>query len=830
MDRVEQMETFLLHLMDSLSDPVVILRKSHVGNANTADVIGENEAARSVWGDDTRELVIAVQAVLSNTTEENLLSCRLDVTAKDHSELSLDATIQLWRGEDFSYVWVLTRHPDVSSMAQTLSTVDPRFQPALAQSSSHVFAVSNADGVVTYASPSREMVFGRSAHDPDRNIFGHVHPEDYVKAVQLFSRAVQVSGSVVSTDVRIQHQQGPWLYCELTVMNLLNDPAVNGMVVDYHDISGHKRMKDALHVMKRRVRHIAFYDGCTNLPNHRSFDHQLDFQVQIAEVEQSALGIFLMELDGWTYINDTMGRSIGDKLLKTAAARLSECLAPKGFLAYIGGDQFALLAPIQNKTDEVSDIAQEIFRCFSSALEANDLRVFLTTRVGVSIFPDDGTDHASLLKHAGMALRQATPGQNEFRVFAPNLDIKTYRDFMMKSDIRNAIGRAELYVVYQPKVAPRTGKIVGAEALVRWRHPEWGQISPSDFVVAAEESGAIVELGEWVLRQVCMDMAEWHKHGLLRIPVAVNVSGVQLARAEFVDTVQKLLDEFELDSQWLELEITESQYSDDNYLSVVQSLQEIGIGVAIDDFGTGYSSLGRLRNMPAKTIKIDRSFIQELASDARIEIIIGHVLDLSHQLGIKVVAEGVETMGQRDVLSKYHCDEIQGYLYSRPVGLADFKLLLQQRVLNVEHQSPQIPNRRKYFRIPFELPLSAEVTITSLQGKAVQVGTSDVLINNIGPGGLCFLSEIRLPVNATTEFRFDMQIFDQIQLFGNIVWGEEEQDGLHMYGVAFIMDEISQAHLIRRLDKLAIQLRKHRLVAQCGFWTEGTKKFFGHFS
>ena len=462
--------------------------------------------------------------------------------------------------------------------------------------------------------------------------------------------------------------------------------------------------------------------------------------------------------------------------------------------------------------------------------------LFITTSIGISIFPEDGEDAETLIKHADSALYKAKEkGKNTYQIHTSSIDAESYRIFTLEADLRQALEQNQLELYYQPKVSAATYQITGAEALIRWNHPEWGIVSPDDFIPLAVETGIITEIEEWIANTVCSQNKAWQNAGLPAIPLSMNLSAHRFLETDMICDMGDILAKNKLDPEYLEIEILETTLleNEKTVFSVLDELKKIGIRISIDDFGTGYSSLSYLTQFKGRidTLKIDRSFISDL-SQADVDdanFITKTIIQLAQHLKMEVVAEGVETKEQLDILTDYKCNKIQGYLFSKPVPASEFAALLRQGKIN----PPAVTNasftvdQRRFFRIDLDYPLSASMTLIRIHGRNVQLGRTEVLIENIGLGGLRFLSNLRLAIQRDVILEFETEILGStVKMQGAVVWMKEMKAGIFQYGLEFSMEESERPGLTQYLNKLAILLRKNPLVPDCSFVTVDRHLFF----
>jgi len=428
-----------------------------------------------------------------------------------------------------------------------------------------------------------------------------------------------------------------------------------------------------------RIRHLAHHDDLTGLPNRLLFNYQLPKALARAQRDGSSVGVLFLDLDRFKVINDTLGHDAGDMVLRQIARHLRGCVRITDTLARVGGDEFTLLIEQLDDTQDLSAIAQKLLTAMSSPLAINGNLYQLTGSIGVAMYPKDGADGPSLLKNADIAMYRAkSSGRNNYQFYSSDINEHSVERLALENELRQAVARREFEVHYQPKVNISTGRIAGAEALVRWRHPQRGLLLPGDFICVAEEVGLIGSVGSFVLETVCTDIVRWRDEGLPPTRVAVNLSAQQFADSRLLDNLKQVLHQTGCDPQLLEFEITESvvMTSPGKALQLLEQIKDYGITLAIDDFGTGHSSLAYLKRFPVDSVKIDCTFVRDIAMDPNDVAIIKAIIALGHSLDLKVVAEGVETVTQLEILRRFQCDEFQGFLFSEAVPAAEFASVL----------------------------------------------------------------------------------------------------------------------------------------------------------
>ncbi len=428
-----------------------------------------------------------------------------------------------------------------------------------------------------------------------------------------------------------------------------------------------------------RIQHLAHHDDLTGLPNRLLFNHHLTRALVRAQRGGQPVGVLFLDLDRFKVINDTLGHGAGDMVLRQAAEHLRLCLREPDTLARVGGDEFTMLVEQFHDPQDLTVIAQRLLAAAAATLTVNGQECQLSGSIGIAIYPKDGTDGASLLKNADIAMYRAkATGRNNFQFYANDMNDHSVERLSLESQLRHAVDRGEFVVHYQPKIDIQTGGIAGAEALVRWLHPTRGLLSPGVFICVAEETGIIGSIGRLVLKTVCADAKRWIDQGIAPLRIAVNLSAQQFADSRLLDDLDSVLGETGCDASSLEFEITESvvMTSPDKALVLLNQIKGRNITLAIDDFGTGHSSLAYLKRFPVDSVKIDRGFVRDICSSHNDLAITKAIIALGHSMGLKVVAEGVETDMQLEILRHNRCDECQGFLYGKAVPAGEFERLL----------------------------------------------------------------------------------------------------------------------------------------------------------
>lgn len=503
---------------------------------------------------------------------------------------------------------------------------------------------------------------------PLENIF----PEEVLNELRIIEENSN-SGVCKSFEFQLTAPDGIKRDLEMSAVPTLYEGRLAKQII-VHDITDQKRAKQTIEFM-------AYYDALTGLPNRYMFRKYLNDMLNNSE--EQALAVLFLDLDRFKVINDTKGHSIGDQLLKKVANRLQRRVQHVGMVSRLGGDEFIILL---EDTDRIKtkDLARQLINEFSPPLELNGQEYFITPSIGISMYPEDGEDEETLIRQADTAMYLAKDrGKNNFQFYHPQLNSLSLRKMELETALRKAIEQESFTIHYQPQVDLKTGMIVGVEALLRWVHPTHGFISPGEFIPLAEETGLIVPLGKWVLQEACRQNKQWRDAGLSDIPVSINISVRQMQEEDFIECVERVVQELGVIPSCVELEITESIIQNiDESLLILNQLKELGFKLSIDDFGTGYSSLSYLKHLPIDKIKIDKSFVDDIVEDSSGGAIVKTIIDMGTNLNFTVIAEGIETEDQQQFLIQNGCELGQGYLFSRPLPLQEVKELLRQGIVH----------------------------------------------------------------------------------------------------------------------------------------------------
>ncbi len=590
-----------------------------------------------------------------------------------------------------------------------LQRSEERFR-SLVRNASDCVVVLGEDRLIRFESPAVERILGYVADDRiGQPIMTNVHPDDLVIVERRLSEVAARGGSQGVLEFRVRHADGSWRMIEAIGKNLLDDPAVGGIVVNYRDITERKTLEEQL-------RHQALHDALTGLANRSLFLDRLGRALARAERGAQPVAIVYLDLDDFKTVNDHLGHSEGDRLLVAVGEALTAATRADDTVARLGGDEFAILIE-ESGLGEAQQAADRILQRLAAITAVGDREVSTHASIGIAMQALDGADGEELLRQADIAMYAAkSRGGHQHVTYEPVLYDATVARMELKADLRGALDRGELHVAYQPIVDLRTGSISGTEALMRWTHPLRGVVAPFEFIPLAEESGAILAMGRWILAEACRVTRSWQEgSGSRDLSVSVNLSGRQIADPGLVASVSETLAMSGLDPASLVLEITESilvQDSDET-MATLRDLKALGVRLAIDDFGTGYSSLSYLRQFPIDILKIDRSFVAGLDGGVDSTALVRSIVELAHTLRLETVAEGIEAAEQRDQLVELGTPKGQGYLFARPMDAVALRDLLGEQTSSSRGAAvpPTPASAMRRARRPLATPPDPRLTI-----------------------------------------------------------------------------------------------------------------------
>lgn len=555
---------------------------------------------------------------------------------------------------------------------RTLAAEKQLNQAIIASSPLSIFT-RDPQGCITSWNQAAEAFYGWTAKEAIGKPLQNLPPGKKSESEAL-RRRVMSGEHILGLELLRQHRDGRPLHISTTLTPLYNASGkINGYLAMASDITARR-------LAEKQVEFLAYHDALTGLPNRLLLQDRFAQALAFADRSQTQVALLFLDLDNFKTINDSLGHAIGDVFLKEVAARLNMCLRETDTISRQGGDEFLIVLADQHDAEEITPVLSKLLAQVSDVFEFDGHELSTSASIGIAMYPVDGRDFETLLKKADTAMYQAKEaGRNNYRFFDEQMNLQAVDHLYLKSGLRKAIERQEFVLHYQPQIDLITGAVMGAEALIRWNHPEQGQLPPSRFISLAEDSGLIVPMGEWVIHEACRQSVAWRQAGLPPVVIAVNMSPVQFRRGDVVQVLTQALQATGLDPHCLELEMTESVllHNTEKVLADVRRLKRMGVKLSIDDFGTGYSSLSYLKRFDVDKLKIDQSFVRDLATDPDDAAIVRAIIQMAHSLGLKTVAEGVESAVILDLLRLFHCDEIQGNHIARAMDAQAFASYLK---------------------------------------------------------------------------------------------------------------------------------------------------------
>jgi len=666
-------ESRLRQLVASALDPVISFDRAGIvieWNPQAEETFGL--AARDVVGRALPEAIFPprLQAIFESILRHDggspeLMRRRVESVACRASgeQFPVEISIEpVSSGNDQTFTTFIRDISERRHAHDELEKREQRFRALVEKSWSGV-ALLDENLAFTYVGSSTERLLGYGeAQLIGTSFLGYVHPRERQGARDLFRNLAASANTETTGELRFLHKDGTWVWLEGFAQNLLHDPAVGAIVINYRDVSQRKQTE-------KQLEYQAYYDALTGLPNRLLFRDRVTNAIAHARRNRYGVAVMYLDLDHFKLVNDGLGHSLGDHLLSQVADRLQGSIRASDTISRLGGDEFTILLNDIASSDSVASVAHKLLQSLIRPFRVEGHELFVTASIGISLFPGDGEDVESLLRAADSAMYRAKElGRNQTQLFTASMNERYVRRLALEQSLHHALEREEIELYYQP-IFDRHRRICSVEGLLRWNHPVRGLVQPSDFIPLAEETGLIVPIGEWVTRQVCKQLRAWHDAGLTEMKAAINIAAPQLQQPTFVAVVRDALRANRIPASALQIEITESVAVQNIELTmqVLAALRELGVSIAIDDFGTGQSSLVYLTRFPIDIVKIDRTFVNNVTTDDSSAAIVSYVINLAHALRLDVVAEGVETEEQCAFLRLNSCDKLQGYLFAMPM-------------------------------------------------------------------------------------------------------------------------------------------------------------------
>ncbi|WP_016838623.1 EAL domain-containing protein [Ureibacillus thermosphaericus] len=657
-----------------------------------------------------------------------------------------------------------------------------------------------------------ECITGYTKEDFDNGLQWNsiVHEEDldeYLKNLKALKE-----GNIVHHEYRIINKMGDRRWIQDYIIPNLDE---HGDVIRLDRVITDVTEKK---VLEEKLKYMANYDLLTNLPNRKNFVAELENLIKEYEQSKKQFAMLRLDINSFKFINNTLGNEIGDEILKQLPKRLKYYLSPQDFVARTGGDEFILLIKEIESIDALKEKIKQITNFLNDPFFVKEYQLYITVSIGACIFPENGTTSLELLRNSSVALQKAVKeGKGTYHILSHTNSIQSYKNYSIGRDLKKAIENNELEFYIQPRVDSTTKQITGAEALIRWRHPKWGLLLPGEFISIAEENGLITDLDNWVIKGIIAKIREWKKYRIKTVPISINISPIHFMKPDWPDFLAAEINKSGIDPNDIELEITENILLDNTVVvkKNLNKLKELGLKLVLDDFGKGYSSLSYITEYPFDAIKIDRSFIRKIHKSPKNIHLLKTILYLAEGLKLKVVAEGVETAEQLKILQQEQCHEMQGYLFGKPVPIAEFETVVKKNI-PLPFDGKGLQDRRKHHRFTFTDPLEAKLKISSIAKRNLDIGVSKVLVTEIGAGGLRFISNLNLPIRMDVLYQFITELLgESILLNAKIVWKEEVNEDLAEYGVKFIFENDEERTKFTTILDTFVTLAKNNKKVPC---------------
>lgn len=593
---------------------------------------------------------------------------------KVHYEIELDGKLIYVDLEPIIHNGVVTElvgtvydFSEFRDVQKQLKVNEERYQSLINYSHEYITTIDK-NGIIIHMNPKTMELLG-----VQEDMFGKLDlieatvEEERPVIANYFNKAIR--GEVQFFEFEVKNN-GQRKFLSVTLVPIVIDNEIEGVYSIGKDITDEK-------LIQERNAYLAHHDELTGLPNRRWMEQKIQDTVKLAQENAQHFAILSLDLDRFKSINDTLGHFVGDDLLQQISTRLKKnYYIDKIHIARMGGDEFMILCPTYETEEEVIEIAKNILESLEDPVYIQGSELLITASIGIVFYPSSGTDVTKLMKRVDIALYKAKElGRNMYQIYDRSMNKEHYKSFIMERDLRKAIMNDEFIAYFQPRVDAVTGNIVGAEALIRWKHPELGMVSPGQFIPLAEETGLIIPIGKWMKKRVCEQLVEWRKRGLPLIPISVNISSKRFLQQEFAQDIRKLLKRFDLEGEWLEIEITENSImrNEEMVQKTLQDLKEMGVKIFIDDFGTGYSSFNYLKTFKLDGVKIDQTFIRNISDNPENASITSAMIKVAQHLKLEVIAEGVETEEEVNFLLGENCRYVQGYYFGKPCPIEEFE-------------------------------------------------------------------------------------------------------------------------------------------------------------
>ncbi|KNZ41319.1 EAL domain-containing protein [Acetobacterium bakii] len=709
-----------------------------------------------------------------------------------------------------------------------------RFQ-ALIEESETVYEIIEANGTIKYISDASTKVIN---YKPEKLIGEKIYKlykgKELEKLAGMIDFVLENPSSKSQNVLTYKKKSGQNVYLEVSMQNLLGNPAIEGILLSFTNVTKRVKTEEKLH-------YTVTHDELTNLPNRHYFKMLLAEQYALAKEKGTSLAVLMLDFEKLKYINDALGFHFGDQMIIKIMIRLKMFLKSDQLMGRYAEDQFGIIVKNLADMGAYETLAKNLVALFLPPFKVDNYEFEVSMSMGISLFSKecrymDTRESADgngefLIKQANIALLWAKKeGKNKYKYYCTDFSIQNYKQFELRNDFRKAIKKNQFEIFYQPVVKLKNRKILVVEALIRWNHPAWGLVSPDEFIYLAEETGSIIEMEKWMLKELCHNCKTMLKKGLPNPRVMVNFSSIQFFEKNFAQHIHNIFDEFKLNPKLLIVKVTENLLTNEseNIQGNIQKLRSMGIKVALNDASF---SLSCLKNFNIDVLIMDGSFLNNIFMNKASALMVQTVVNLTRELNIKLMATGIENWEQISFLQQLNCYAGQGNIFSRPLPKNTFKKILEkgtcEPLLPRSTYAELVDERRNYFRLIFHKYLQADLVILKIKEKIMDVGNTKILIRDIGPGGLCFISDIQFPVERAFTLQFETSLLDKkIKVYGNPVHIEELSDHLYQYGVKFSINEDERDNLMKILFEVQIKVKKSTVFEDRSFTADAPADYF----
>ncbi len=688
---------------------------------------------------------------------------------------------------------------------------------------SHEFiGLLDTNGKILYESQTAESLLGFDPVSTKGSYFlSYIHKKDAQQFLQTMNESIECPTVPFTTELTIRDHTGEWHIFETVFTNLLDNKEVGAILICCRDITELKNQQS-------KILYLSSHDQFTGLPNHKAFKERLDLEVKLATLNAQIFGVIHLKLDDLHILSGIGTTSLMEQFVKVFSQHLIATFSRKiEMISKSDETSFYILTKNLKDSSLIMKFVEELIEFLKQPINFQQYQLTLQSKVGVSIFPHTSLTTNELLVNSKSASYLASKvGTADYHI-SSKMDLEVMKKlFSIRNDLKFSLQKQQFNMLYEPIFATNTDLIDCVEALVRWEHPLHGTITPREFFHVAEEYELLHDISKWVLHTVLNDLSKWHSKGFM-VRAAINFSPIQFEHPHFIDMVNQILDETAIDPSWINIEINkEYKFNELNTIKRIRELQEIGFHISLDNFGTGYNSFKNLKLIKPNSIKIDKSFTEDMLTNSDSKNIISSIMHMAGNLDIQVVADGVETVEQKSYLQTTECDYVQGLLYSRPISTEVMGKMLAQQWIKPELLTVIKTEQRKYFRISLDFPLESTMTVSELNGKKVEINKAKILVKNIGPGGLLFLSPILLPSDVNLTLTFDIKLFGENHSFNGSIVHSSEKSTLYHYGVEFRMTTHQRDKYISIFNMLQLRLKNSPTLPDHSFVIENVYTYF----